>query len=134
MIKELLKRPGAVLFIDEIHTIVGAGATPGTMDASNILKPALANGELRCIGSTTYPEFKASFERDRASPPRRFQGLRLPSPASKIRSRFSHGLKPRYEAHHGITYNAESISSAARTGKQVYKRSVSPRQGYRRDR
>jgi ATP-dependent Clp protease ATP-binding subunit ClpA len=80
VISELGKRPGSILFIDEIHTIVGAGAVSGgSMDASNILKPALAGGELRCIGSTTYAEYKASFERDRALA-RRFQTIEISQP------------------------------------------------------
>jgi ATP-dependent Clp protease ATP-binding subunit ClpA len=112
VIKELLKRPGAILFIDEIHTIVGAGATPGTMDASNILKPALASGDLRCIGSTTYHEYKASFERDRALA-RRFQKIEISEPSLEDTVKILHGLKPHYEAHHGITYSDEAIASAA---------------------
>lgn len=81
VIKELQDKPGVILFIDEIHTIVKAGAVEGgMMDASNILKPALASGELRCIGSTTYPEYKASFERDKALG-RRFQKIEVHEPS-----------------------------------------------------
>ena len=80
IVSELKKHPNAILFIDEIHTIVGAGSVQGgSMDASNILKPALAAGELRCIGSTTYSEYKAAFERDRALA-RRFQKIEIGEP------------------------------------------------------
>jgi ATP-dependent Clp protease ATP-binding subunit ClpA len=88
VITALKKKPGSILFIDEIHTIVGAGAVSGgSMDASNILKPALAAGQMRCIGSTTYPEYKASFERDRALA-RRFQKIEISEPPLPIQSRY----------------------------------------------
>jgi len=93
VIKELQKKPGVILFIDEIHTIVGAGAVSGgLMDASNILKPALASGELRCIGSTTYPEYKAAFERDKALA-RRFQKIEIAEPSVEDTTRILRGLK-----------------------------------------
>ncbi|WP_224247298.1 ATP-dependent Clp protease ATP-binding subunit ClpA [Hyalangium gracile] len=113
VLKELQDHPNAILFIDEIHTIVGAGATSGgSMDASNILKPALANGRLRCIGSTTYQEFKASFERDRALS-RRFQKIEVPEPSVEDTVLILEGLKSRYEAHHGVTYDTDAIRAAA---------------------
>ncbi len=113
VLKELQDHPNAILFIDEIHTIVGAGATSGgSMDASNILKPALANGRLRCIGSTTYQEFKASFERDRALS-RRFQKIEVPEPSVEDTIKILEGLKSRYESHHGVTYDADAIRAAA---------------------
>ncbi|WP_224367655.1 ATP-dependent Clp protease ATP-binding subunit ClpA [Hyalangium versicolor] len=113
VLKELQDHPNAILFIDEIHTIVGAGATSGgSMDASNILKPALANGRLRCIGSTTYQEFKASFERDRALS-RRFQKIEVPEPSVEDTVKILEGLKSRYEAHHGVTYDTDAIRAAA---------------------
>jgi ATP-dependent Clp protease ATP-binding subunit ClpA len=113
VLKELQEHPNAILFIDEIHTIVGAGATSGgSMDASNILKPALANGRLRCIGSTTYQEFKASFERDRALS-RRFQKIEVPEPSVEDTVKILEGLKSRYESHHGVTYDTDAIRAAA---------------------
>ncbi len=112
VIKELQKKPGVILFIDEIHTIVGAGATPGTMDASNILKPALASGELRCIGATTYPEYKSAFERDKALA-RRFQKIEVNEPTLEDTVKILHGLKPYYEEHHKVTYTDDAIASAA---------------------
>jgi ATP-dependent Clp protease ATP-binding subunit ClpA len=113
VIKELQKRPGVILFIDEIHTIVGAGSVSGgSMDASNILKPALASGELRCIGSTTYPEYKAAFERDKALA-RRFQKIEIMEPSVEDTTRILRGLKPHYEEYHGVTYAPEAITAAA---------------------
>jgi len=103
----------AILFIDEIHTIVGAGATSGgTMDASNMLKPALASGELRCIGATTYKDFKSSFERDQALA-RRFQKIDILEPSVSETIEILRGLKPAYEAHHGVIYTPESLELAA---------------------
>ena len=105
--------PDAILFIDEIHTIVGAGATSGgTMDASNMLKPALASGELRCIGATTYKDFKSSFERDQALA-RRFQKIEVLEPSVPETIEILRGLQPAYEAHHGVRYTPDAIELAA---------------------
>jgi ATP-dependent Clp protease ATP-binding subunit ClpA len=113
LISELKKKPGVILFIDEIHTIVGAGAVSGgSMDASNILKPALASGELRCIGSTTHSEYKASFERDRALA-RRFQIIEISQPSVGDTIQILHGLKPYYEKHHSVKYSDEAVRAAA---------------------
>jgi ATP-dependent Clp protease ATP-binding subunit ClpA len=113
VLKALQKIPGAVLFIDEIHTIVGAGATSGgSMDASNLLKPALASGTLRCIGSTTYQEYKAAFEKDRALS-RRFQKIEVPEPSVEDTVKILEGLRSRYEGHHGVTYERDALRAAA---------------------
>ena len=113
VLKALRDKPGAILFIDEIHTIVRAGAVEGgMMDASNLLKPALAGGELRCIGSTTFPEYKASFERDKALG-RRFQKIDIDEPSVGDTERILHGLRGHYEAHHGVTYSDEVLAAAA---------------------
>jgi ATP-dependent Clp protease ATP-binding subunit ClpA len=113
VINALRKRPGSILFIDEIHTIVGAGATSGgSMDASNIIKPALASGEIRCIGSTTYPEYKAAFERDRALA-RRFQKIEIGEPTIEETVQILAGLKSYYEEHHGVRFTVESLRTAA---------------------
>ena len=113
VLKALRDKPGAILFIDEIHTIVRAGAVEGgMMDASNLLKPALAGGELRCIGSTTFPEYKASFERDKALG-RRFQKIDIDEPSVADTERILHGLRGYYEAHHGVTYGDEVLAAAA---------------------
>ena len=108
----LKKQPNSILFIDEIHTIVGAGATSGgSMDASNILKPTLASGELKCIGSTTYHDYKSYFERDRALA-RRFQKIEVPEPSQDEAYKILEGLKPHYEKHHGVHYSAGAIRAA----------------------
>ena len=113
VIAALLEKKDAILFIDEIHTIVGAGAVSGgTMDASNILKPAVASGKLRCIGSTTYAEYKASFERDRALA-RRFQKIEIGEPTVPETIEILKGLKSYYEQHHGVTFSDEALTLAA---------------------
>ncbi|HEU4594518.1 MAG TPA: ATP-dependent Clp protease ATP-binding subunit ClpA [Pyrinomonadaceae bacterium] len=113
VITALKKRPNCILFIDEIHTIVGAGAVSGgSMDASNIIKPVLASGEIRCIGSTTYPEYKAAFERDRALA-RRFQKIEVGEPSVEETVQILEGLKTHYEEHHGVRYTAEALRAAA---------------------
>ena len=114
VIKRLQETDNAILFIDEIHTIVGAGATSGgSMDASNILKPALANGSLRCIGSTTHSEYKGSLERDRALG-RRFQRIDIEEPTPEETIEILRGLKSRYEEHHDVAYDDEALVAAAR--------------------
>ncbi len=112
LIGALVERKDAILFIDEIHTIVGAGAVSGgTMDASNILKPAIANGKLRCIGSTTYAEYKASFERDRALA-RRFQKIEVGEPSVSETIEILKGLKTYYEQHHNVIFTDEALALA----------------------
>jgi ATP-dependent Clp protease ATP-binding subunit ClpA len=113
VIAALKKKPNVVLFIDEIHTIVGAGAVSGgSMDASNIIKPVLASGEIRCIGSTTYPEYKAAFERDRALA-RRFQKIEVGEPSVEETVQILSGLRSYYEEHHGVGYTDEALRAAA---------------------
>ncbi|HEX8949232.1 MAG TPA: ATP-dependent Clp protease ATP-binding subunit ClpA, partial [Dissulfurispiraceae bacterium] len=112
-IRELEKIPGAILFIDEIHTIVGAGATSGgSMDASNILKPVLNSGRLRCIGASTYEEYKNYFEKDRALS-RRFQKIEIQEPTITETIAILKGLKPYYEDFHGVTFTDSAIKAAA---------------------
>ncbi len=112
VISEIEDTPGAVMFIDEIHTVVGAGATSGgSMDASNILKPALAAGNLRCMGSTTYKEFRNHFEKDRALV-RRFQKIDVHEPSVEDTVKILRGLKPYFEKHHNIRYTAEALRTA----------------------
>ncbi len=112
VITELQEQDNAVLFIDEIHTVIGAGATSGgSMDASNLLKPALANGSLRCIGSTTYKEYRSYFEKDRALV-RRFQKIDVNEPSIPDAIKILKGLKPYYEKHHNVRYTDDAIVSA----------------------
>jgi len=109
---ELEAMPGAVLFIDEIHTVIGAGATSGgAMDASNLLKPALASGAIRCIGSTTYKEYRNYFEKDRALV-RRFQKIDVNEPSVEDSVKILRGLKPYYERHHKVRYTADALRAA----------------------
>jgi ATP-dependent Clp protease ATP-binding subunit ClpA len=113
VVNALLAKPEAILFIDEIHTIVGAGAVSGgTMDASNILKPAIASGKLRCIGSTTYAEYKSSFERDRALA-RRFQKVEIGEPSVEETIEILKGLKSYYEKHHNVSFTDDALKLAA---------------------
>ena len=112
VVNELEAQPGAILFIDEIHTVIGAGATSGgAMDASNLLKPALASGTLRCIGSTTYKEFRNYFEKDRALV-RRFQKIDVNEPSVEDSVKILRGLKLNYEKHHKVRYTDEAIRAA----------------------
>lgn len=113
LLKEITKQTHAILFIDEIHTIIGAGsASGGVMDASNLLKPLLSSGELKCIGSTTYQEYKNIFEKDRALV-RRFQKIDVTEPSVEDTTRILLGLRDKYEAHHGIRYTQPAIRAAA---------------------
>ena len=112
VLQELENHPGAVLFIDEIHTVIGAGATSGgAMDASNLLKPALASGAIRCIGSTTYKEYRNYFEKDRALV-RRFQKIDVPEPSLEDAIKILRGLKPYYEKYHKVRYTTDAIRTA----------------------
>ena len=112
VLSELEQQPGAILFIDEIHTVIGAGATSGgAMDASNLLKPALAGGVIRCIGSTTYKEYRNYFEKDRALV-RRFQKIDVNEPTIEDSIKILRGLKPYYERHHKVRYTADAIKAA----------------------
>jgi ATP-dependent Clp protease ATP-binding subunit ClpA len=112
VIGQLKKQPGAILFIDEIHTIIGAGsASGGTMDASNLIKPMLASGELRCIGSTTFQEFRGIFEKDRALA-RRFQKIDVVEPTVADSFEILKGLRSRFEEHHNVAYTNEALKAA----------------------
>lgn len=113
VLKQLKDNPNGILFIDEIHTIIGAGsASGGTLDASNLLKPALSNGQLKCIGATTYTEFRGVFEKDHALS-RRFQKIDVNEPTVEQTVQILRGLKSRFEEHHGVKYSASALSSAA---------------------
>jgi ATP-dependent Clp protease ATP-binding subunit ClpA len=112
VLAQLKEEKGAILFIDEIHTIIGAGAASGgVMDASNLIKPMLANGELKCIGSTTYHEYRGIFEKDRALA-RRFQKIDVPEPTIPETIRILNGLRERFEAHHHVRYTSGALEAA----------------------
>ncbi len=113
VMKQLAENPDAILFIDEIHTLIGAGsASGGTLDASNLLKPALSNGSLKCIGATTYQEYRSVFEKDHALA-RRFQKIDVAEPTVAETIEILKGLKSRFEAHHGVKYTAGALTTAA---------------------
>jgi len=113
VLKQLLDNPNAILFIDEIHTLIGAGAASGgTLDASNLLKPILNTGQLKCIGATTYSEYRGIFEKDHALS-RRFQKIDVPEPSVEETIAILRGLKSRYETYHGVKYTATALSTAA---------------------
>jgi len=102
-----------ILFIDEIHTVVGAGAAEGSIDASNMLKPALAHGELQCVGATTIDEYRKHIEKDKALE-RRFQPVIINEPSVEATIEILRGLRPRYEAHHKIKITDEALEAAAK--------------------
>ena len=113
VMKQLAEKPDAILFIDEIHTLIGAGAASGgTLDASNLLKPALSNGTLKCIGATTYQEYRGIFEKDHALS-RRFQKIDVAEPSVAETIEILKGLKSRFEEHHGVKYSASALTTAA---------------------
>lgn len=113
LLGELEQQPKAVLFIDEIHTIIGAGAASGgVMDASNLLKPVLTSPNLRCIGSTTYQEYRGIFDKDRALS-RRFQKIDVEEPDVQTTYRILKGLKSRFEDHHALRYTDKSLKAAS---------------------
>jgi len=113
LLAQLRREQGAILFIDEIHTIIGAGAASGgVMDASNLIKPMLANGDLKCIGSTTYQEYRGIFEKDRALA-RRFQKIDVLEPSIEETVKILKGLKSRFEDHHGVKYSSRALRTAA---------------------
>ncbi len=110
VIKELQEIPNVILFIDEIHTLVGAGSAEGTMDAANILKPMLARGELRCIGATTFSEYKKTIEKDGALA-RRFQPIALNEPSPSDAKKILHSLVPAYEGFHYVKYDEDAVDA-----------------------
>jgi len=113
VVSELKRKPGAILFIDEVHTVIGAGAASGgVMDASNLIKPVLANGDLRCIGSTTYAEFRGIFEKDHALA-RRFQKIEVVEPSITETIEILRGIKTRFEDHHDVRYDEDALEAAA---------------------
>ena len=117
VIDELKLEPASILFIDEIHTLIGAGATSGTMDAANQLKPALASGELKCMGATTFAEYRNGFEKDKALS-RRFSKVDINEPSEKTSYLILQGLKEKYEQHHNVTYTNKALKTAVSLSKR----------------
>ncbi|MBN2242008.1 MAG: ATP-dependent Clp protease ATP-binding subunit [Acidobacteria bacterium] len=113
IMKELVENPNLIVFIDELHTLVGAGSAEGSLDAANILKPALSRGDIQCIGSTTPYEYRKSIEKDR-SLERRFQSIKVPAPDEQESMKILHGIKENYESFHQVRYTDEAIEAAVR--------------------
>ena len=111
IMKELLENRNYIVFIDELHTLMGAGSAEGSLDAANILKPALSRGEIQCIGSTTPHEYRRSIEKDR-SLERRFQSIKVPPPSELECIRILHGIRERYESFHQVEYTDEALEAA----------------------
>src|SRR5215470_18097254 len=111
IMRELTDNPQYIIFIDELHTLIGAGSAEGSLDAANILKPALSRGEIQCIGATTTAEFRKSIEKDR-SLERRFQAVKVGAPSENEAVRILQGVKSRYEKFHMVNYTDEAIESA----------------------
>ena len=109
IMKELMESQNSIIFIDELHTLVGAGSAEGSLDAANILKPALSRGEIQCIGATTPGEYRKSIEKDR-SLERRFQSVKVPPPNEEDAIKILNGIKDRYEKFHAVSYTDEAIN------------------------
>jgi ATP-dependent Clp protease ATP-binding subunit ClpA len=117
VIDEIKLQSNAILFIDEIHTLIGAGSTSGTMDAANQLKPSLANGEITCMGATTFAEYRNGFEKDKALS-RRFSKVDINEPTEKTSYKILQGLRPKYEVHHNVTFTNKALKSAVKLSKR----------------
>ena len=113
LMKELEANPDVIVFIDEIHTIIGAGSTPGSMDAANIMKPALARGTIQCIGATTLDEYRESIEKDGALE-RRFQKVQVEPTTAEETLQILHNIKHRYEQHHHVKYTDEALEACVK--------------------
>ena len=111
IMKELTENSNIIVFIDELHTLVGAGSAEGSLDAANILKPALSRGEIRCIGATTPAEYRKYIEKDR-SLERRFQAVKVDPPSEVESLEILNGVRERYESFHHVTYSAEAVEAA----------------------
>ena len=133
VIEEIKTAGNCILFIDEFHTIVGAGAAEGAVDAANILKPSLARGELQTIGATTLDDYRKYIERD-AALERRFQPVLVAEPSVDEAIEILKGIKQRYEEHHRLTITDEALKSAVNSGCQIYSRPFPAGQSYRPDR
>ena len=127
VIKEVTDSNGEIiLFIDEIHTLIGAGGGEGAMDAANLLKPALARGELHAIGATTLKEYQKYIEKDKALE-RRFQSVMVDEPSVEDSISILRGIKDKYELHHGVRIKDDAVIACGRIIQPIYYRSVSSR-------
>ena len=126
ILNELAKNPQIILFIDEIHTIVGAGGATGTLDAANMLKPALARGEIQCIGATTLDEYRKSIEKDGALE-RRFQKIMVAPTSPEETLQILKNIKERYEEHHNVFYTPEALEACVKLTDSLHKRPKLPR-------
>ena len=133
IMKELMENQNSIIFIDELHTLVGAGSAEGSLDAANILKPALSRGEIQCIGATTPGEYRKSIEKDR-SLERRFQAVKVPPPNEEDAIKILMGIKDRYEKFHAVSYTDEAIEFAVSHSNRYIPGPLSARQGHRPDR
>ncbi|KAL6494428.1 ATP-dependent Clp protease ATP-binding subunit ClpC1 [Orobanche gracilis] len=124
LMEEIRQNDNIILFIDEVHTLIGAGAAEGAIDAANILKPALARGEMQCIGATTLDEYRKHIEKDPALE-RRFQPVKVPEPTVDETIQILGGLRERYEIHHKLRYTDEAIAAAAQLSHQYIRESPS---------
>ena len=113
LVKELEQNPDIIIFVDEIHTLIGAGSTPGSMDAANILKPALARGTIQCIGATTLDEYRNSIEKDGALE-RRFQKVQVEPTTNEETLEILHNVRDRYEHHHHVNYTDEALEACVK--------------------
>ena len=133
IMKELMENQNSIVFIDELHTLVGAGSAEGSLDAANILKPALSRGEIQCIGATTPAEYRKSIEKDR-SLERRFQAVKVPPPNEEDAIKIIMGIKDKYEKFHAVSYTDEAINFSVSHSEPVYSGPVPAGQGDRSDR
>ncbi len=133
IIRELRENPDLIIFIDEIHSLIGAGSAEGSLDAANILKPALSRGEVSCIGATTLKEYRKYIEKDR-SLLRRFQAIHVTAPSENETFEILEGVKDRYEQFHKVRYSAEAIKTRGLPVQPLHHRPLLPRQGDRHPR
>ena len=133
IMKELMENQNSIVFIDELHTLVGAGSAEGSLDAANILKPALSRGEIQCIGATTPAEYRKSIEKDR-SLERRFQAVKVPPPNEEDAIKIIMGIKDKYEKFHAVSYTDDAIDFCGVALEPLYSGPVPAGQGDRSDR
>src|SRR5207237_9038843 len=125
IMRELIENTHYIIFIDELHTLVGAGSAEGSLDAANILKPSLSRGDIQCIGATTPAEFRKTIEKDR-SLERRFQAVKVPPPSEEETVKILEGIKDRYETFHQMRYMDDGIETAVNQSQLYIPARVTP--------